>query len=371
MSALRFRLAGIPVRVEPVFFLIMFLIGGIGRPLHITLWFVVLGFVSILFHELAHAAAFRLFGRSPSIVMHAFGGATSAPGAQLSRARDVFVSAVGPLSQIIVLGLPALALRYPIARSLESVTWLIVLTDMAWVNLAWGILNLMPVLPLDGGRIAAGLLGGSRFGMRITHAIGIAVSGAGVVWGLANQQFFLAMFSAMFLATNAAALRAERDAPAAEAIRHGHRSIDAGDSATALRLGDETLATSGVAPPVRVAAAELRAWAFLARGDAAAASEALKALPSGYERSPYLAAATLLAAGDADAGTIVAARAFAAGEGGPPNRMLTAALVHANLVDAVAALLREAGDDGAALAEMAEALRAAGFAEDASRIART
>lgn len=369
MTALRFKLAGVPIRVEPVFFLIMFLIGGIGRPLPITVWFVVLGFVSILFHELAHAAAFRIFGRSPSIVMHAFGGATSAPGAPLSRARDVLVAAVGPLSQILILGLPALALRYPIARGFQSITWLIVLTDMAWINLAWGILNLMPVLPLDGGRIAAGLLGGTRNGMRIAYALGIAVAGAGVAWGLMNQQIFLAMFSAMFIATNVQALRADSDTPVVESIRHGHRSIDAGDTATALRLAQEAVAVPALGAPLRAAANELEAWAHLARGNRDAADGALRAMPAGFERSGYLAAVTLVAAGDPDAAVVVAARAFAS-EGTPPNRLVAATLVGASLIEPVAAVLRGAGDGGAGLAELAEALRAAGYGDDASRIAR-
>lgn len=369
MTAMRFNLAGIPVRVEPVFFLIMFLIGGIGRPLPITVWFVALGFVSILFHELAHAVAFRMFGRAPSIVLHAFGGATSAPGMPLSRARDVLVAAVGPLSQILVLGLPALALRYPIARGFQSVTWLIVLTDMAWVNLAWGILNLMPVLPLDGGRIAAGLLGGTRNGMRIAYLLGIAVAGAGVVWGLMRQEIFLAMFSAMFIATNVQALRADRNTPLVESIRHGHRSIDAGDTATALRLAQEALAVPALSAPLRAAATELAAWAHLARGETAAADEALRAMPAGFERSGYLAAVFRVAAGDPDAAVVIAARAFAS-EGTPPNRLPAAALAHASLIGPVAAALRGAGDDGAGLAEFAEALRAAGYGDDASNIMR-
>ena len=372
MTGLRFRVAGIPVRVEPVFFLVMLFIGGIDRPFVLVVSFIAVGFISILFHELAHAVAFRAFGRSPSIQLHAFGGATGAPGPALSRARDIVVSAAGPISQIVLLGIPALLLRIPVAVHFQSITWYVALSDAAWINLAWGVLNLTPILPLDGGRITAGLLGGRKHGMRITHAIGIVVASAGVAWGLWQQRFFLAMFGAMFAATNVQALRGERDAPHRERIRHGHRSIDASDTAAALVCANEVMAGQGVPAPLRAAAVELAAWAHLARGDGPGAGEALTALPAETERSGFLAGYSLIESGDAEAAVVVLARAFAAGTDGPPNRMLAARLVRDSLINRVADALRSIDDgDGRGLGELAETLRAAGFGDEAARLSRS
>ncbi|HEX9697639.1 MAG TPA: site-2 protease family protein [Actinomycetota bacterium] len=368
MSGLRFRLAGIPVRVEPVFFLIIVLIGGLDRPGILILSFAATAFVSILFHEFAHAVAFRAFGRSPSIVLHAFGGLTGAPGAPLSRTRDIVVSAAGPLSQIIVLGVPALMLRLPIARAFRSINWYIALTDAAWINIGWGVLNLMPVLPLDGGRIAAGLLGGARHGMRVAHGLGVVVASAGAVWGLMNQRIFLAMFGGMFAAINVAGFRDQRRAPHVARIREGHRLIDAGDPASALLPATEVFHAPVAPPGIRVEAAELAAWAHLARDDADAAAGALRLLPQGAERSPYLAAYTALAGGDRDAALIVAARAFASDAGAPPNRLLAARLVRERMVEPLAAILRDAGDEGRGLGELSQALRDAGFGDEAARL---
>lgn len=370
MSGLRFRLAGIPVRVEPVFFLIIVLIGGLDRPGILIASFAGIAFVSILFHELAHAFAFRAFGRSPSIVLHAFGGLTGAPGAPLSRARDIAVSAAGPLSQIILLGIPALMLRLPIARSFRSINWYIALTDAAWINIGWGILNLMPVLPLDGGRIAAGLLGGARHGMRIAHALGVVVATAGAVWGLANQRIFLALFGGMFAAINVAGFRDQRNAPFVARVREGHDLAGRGDASGALQIAREVLAATGVPAAVRTDAAELTAWAHLSRDDHAAAAEALRSLAPGAERSGYLAAYTALTGGDHDAAMIVAARAFAAGDGPPPNRLLAARIARDGLAERLAGILREVADEGRDLAEFAQALTDAGFGEDAARLSR-
>ncbi|HVL89086.1 MAG TPA: site-2 protease family protein [Actinomycetota bacterium] len=369
MSGLRFRLAGIPVRVEPVFFLIIVLIGGLDRPGILILTFAATAFVSILFHEFAHAFAFRAFGRSPSIVLHAFGGLTGAPGAPLSRARDVLVSAVGPLSQIIVLGIPALMLRLPVARAFRSVNWYIALTDAAWINIGWGILNLMPVLPLDGGRIMAGLLGGRRHGLRIAHAIGVVVAAAGAAWGLANQRIFLALFGAMFVAINVAGFRDQRNAPHIARVREGHARLDAGDAAGAAHAARAVLDDPVAAARVRTEAAELAAWAMLSRGEREAAAEVLARLPQGTERSAYLAAFTAIERGDHDAGLVVAARAFAAGDGPPPNHLLAMRLSREGLVERLAAILRGADDEGRALGELEQALREAGLHEEASRVA--
>lgn len=368
MSGLRFRIAGIPVRVEPVFFLIIVLIAGLDRPGILIASFVAVAFVSILFHELAHAFAFRAFGRSPSIVLHAFGGLTGAPGAPLSRARDVIVSAAGPLSQIIVLGIPALMLRLPVARAFRSINWYIALTDAAWINIGWGLLNLMPVLPLDGGRIAAGLLGGRRHGLRIAHGLGAAVASAGAVWGFANQRYFLALFGGMFAAINVAGFRDQRNAPHEARIRDGHRMLDAGDAAGAAAAARSVLDDGGAAARVRAAAAELAAWEALSRGRLDAAGQALDAMPVGIERSGYLSAFTALQRGDEDAALVVSARAFAAGDGPPPNTLLARRLGNAGLLVRLGEILRGLDDEGNGLGELKQALREAGLHDEAARL---
>src|SRR5262245_17621863 len=73
---LHFRVAGVPVRVHPLFWLVTVILGaGGGRfdPVPVGLW-VVAVFISILVHELGHVAAFRYYGVGSHVVLHAFGG---------------------------------------------------------------------------------------------------------------------------------------------------------------------------------------------------------------------------------------------------------------------------------------------------------
>ena len=72
---LRFTVAGIPVRVHPLFWLIALLLGAAGDPLLLPAWVLVI-FVSILIHELGHALAFRRVGQDSRIVLHMAGGLT-------------------------------------------------------------------------------------------------------------------------------------------------------------------------------------------------------------------------------------------------------------------------------------------------------
>src|SRR5512147_2302977 len=72
---LRFSIAGIPVTVHPLFWLIALLLGSSGDLLLIPIWVAVV-FISILIHELGHAFAFRRFGQRSQIILHFAGGLT-------------------------------------------------------------------------------------------------------------------------------------------------------------------------------------------------------------------------------------------------------------------------------------------------------
>src|SRR5574339_379984 len=101
---LRFTLAGIPVSVHPLFWLITLLLGSTGDLLLIPIWIVVI-FVSILVHELGHALAFRRYGQRSRIVLHFAGGLTipepvywgsGYANVGLSPNQQIFISLAGP-----------------------------------------------------------------------------------------------------------------------------------------------------------------------------------------------------------------------------------------------------------------------------------
>jgi len=223
---LQFTLFGIPVQVLPFFFLTALLIGPHDLR-GAALWIPVV-FTGVLAHELGHAAAIRRHGFSPAIQLHGFGGATSwSAHRPLSPASRIFISAAGPAVGITV-GLIALAaarVMSPDDPVLRRLIWYIV-----WVNLGWGVLNLLPVLPLDGGVIVTAVAEGmwGPKGRRIARKVSLAVCAALGVWALSRGWWWSAILAAVLAFANLQALRSEP----MSAVRRPHDPLDRGDDPT-------------------------------------------------------------------------------------------------------------------------------------------
>lgn len=190
---LRFRLFGFPVVIQPFFWILCVLLGlgylqaggtdGVGRFVLMSL--IVLG--SILWHELGHAWARKKSGAPHSeIMLHGFGGVCGGPG-QFTRVQSVFIAAAGPGASLLLGAVVwAAALGSGAAAANEwaqfALFWLL------WVNVGWAILNLLPIYPLDGGQILAGIAGPSRrrgvIWVGLVLAVGIAILGGvyGQIW---------------------------------------------------------------------------------------------------------------------------------------------------------------------------------------------
>ncbi|HMQ28475.1 MAG TPA: hypothetical protein PKA98_20980, partial [Acidimicrobiales bacterium] len=154
--ALRFKLGDVPVRVELAFFIVAALLGAsLGTVMGVAIWVAVV-MVSILVHELGHAVAMRAAGVSSRIVLHGFGGLTIPSAAIASRTRRVVVDLAGPLSGLFLLGVPAVWVARTLPDPSASVE--ILLLSLVWVNVAWSLVNLLPILPLDGGNVTKEVL---------------------------------------------------------------------------------------------------------------------------------------------------------------------------------------------------------------------
>src|SRR5919109_1742559 len=111
---LRFNLAGFPVRVHPLFWLIAVLLGySSGDIVQILVWVAVV-FLSILVHELGHALAFRRYGLSSQIVLHFAGGLTVPESTYwgsrwanvaLGPNQNIFISLAGPVAGFLIAAL--------------------------------------------------------------------------------------------------------------------------------------------------------------------------------------------------------------------------------------------------------------------------
>jgi Zn-dependent protease len=111
--------------------------------------FAVLLYLSVLLHEASHALMAQRYGLPvTSITLHFLGGVTEIDGEPDTPRREFGVSVVGPLTSIGV-GLVFLALHFVVEDGLIGLA----ITALAGANLVVGVLNLVPGLPLDGGRV--------------------------------------------------------------------------------------------------------------------------------------------------------------------------------------------------------------------------
>ncbi len=135
--------------------------------------FVLAGFLSILIHELGHSIVGRWCGAPHTeIELHAFGGFATFPGARFSRGQSIITTFAGPGFQVLA-GVAVLSITR-FAGTPQSML-VIFLSYFIMVSFFWAILNLIPVIPLDGGQIMAAALGERRRGLALTVSIVVAV----------------------------------------------------------------------------------------------------------------------------------------------------------------------------------------------------
>lgn len=139
----------IPITIFPAFWffsaLIAFFLAG-GNILQTVIWVAVI-FVSVLFHEFGHALTARLFGRKPRIELVAMGGLTYHDGEKLPFWKQFLITLDGPLFGFIIV-IVTFFLRDVVSGYGQQL-----LTQIFYVNLIWTVVNLLPIMPLDGGQL--------------------------------------------------------------------------------------------------------------------------------------------------------------------------------------------------------------------------
>jgi Zn-dependent protease len=162
------------------------------------LWAPVL-FVSILVHELAHAAAIGAFGFGPSvIILGGIGGATFNQ-RQAKPWQDMLISAAGPASSLLlaiaITRLPPM--RDPFFRAF--------LPLLARANFVWGLFNLLPVGPLDGASMLRNFLRlflPERVAFVISVWASMAIGVAVALLGLWARQYFLTLLMVWYISSS-------------------------------------------------------------------------------------------------------------------------------------------------------------------------
>jgi Zn-dependent protease len=312
---LRFRLGSIPVEVQLSHLAFSALLGygqvrGRGDVVGQVLAWMVIIFVSVLVHELGHALAAKSFGYRPSIQLAALGGNTTAnaPG-PIPWGKDLVFTLAGPAFGL-GLGVIALVLKLLLGGMSRSSDWF--LTTLAVANGFWAIFNLLPVIPLDGGRIARLVLGRifGRPGVLVAHVLGLAICGVAILfsvrYGWIITALFFGLFAMRIVAEVAAHLRGEDEAPAAtdhpsEALlQQAHEAYRTGQLDSARRVALELLEAESPQPVV-ARAHHLLGWISLKEGLGRAALDHFSQVQRFPVENHALAAAFSLLGDDARA----------------------------------------------------------------------
>ncbi|MCU1432182.1 MAG: rip3 [Actinotalea sp.] len=252
--------------------------------------FAVLLYLSVLLHEVAHALMAQRYGLGVrSISLHFLGGATEIDSETRTPGQEFKVAVVGPLTSIAV-GLLAWALLLVTPDGLLTLA----VEGLAGANLIVGVLNLVPGLPLDGGRVLRALVWKltnnmhhgtivAAWGGRVAAVLVVCwplIARAGFGYSPDIYDYLMAVIIASFLWTGATAsmvsarvrrrlplLKARplarrvvavpNELPITEAVR---RAQEAGAGAIVIHAGDDRL--SGVVNESALLATpeERRAW---------------------------------------------------------------------------------------------------------------
>ncbi len=200
-------IGGTTIRVDFSFFILVGLwVGTAYNPKlgieYALLWVPVL-FISVLIHELAHAATIASFGYGASeIVLGGIGGVTM----NQRKARpwhDTLISLAGPLSSFAL----AFAFgRLEYAEFVGTDKMLVHLVPMLTrMNVLWGFFNLLPVSPLDGGHALRNFLRiflSEKTAFLIAVWVAILVGIVVVILGLKTGLYFVAVLIGWYAYTN-------------------------------------------------------------------------------------------------------------------------------------------------------------------------
>lgn len=256
-----FVLFGIPVTVSIWHFVwMLFIFAGLfSSSPALGAGAILIGFVSTLMHEFGHALVSLAFGLRPSVALIGMGGLCYHLPPQKPW-HNLLIVAAGPAMNFLLAGGFLLLAgmgdeRLALGGDDLLGQWL---TIGMWINVVWGIYNLLPIWPLDGGNLLRTLLHylvkNERRADRATFAIGTAAAGLAAVWMLSRGSTFAFFFLAMAAVQNFQLFAANRDLRATKPrdnpqipklIVAARDAYQRGDFPTCIRLCHQARSESG------------------------------------------------------------------------------------------------------------------------------
>lgn len=236
----------IPIAIHSTFWLFAALIGFLNSQSFIgTLIWVIIIFVSVLFHEFGHALTAFAFKQNPHIELIALGGVTYHEAKGLNFWKQFFIVLNGPLFGMLLFVIASALLQIP---SLQKNPFGPILALTRLVNLFWTIMNLLPIMPLDGGQLLRIIcerifgLKGFKYSIIVSIAVAVAISLACFLY----QQFFLGAFLFFLAFQGYDTLRrtrnlneSDRDDKVRDLIAHAERLLQNGQKEEASAVCEE------------------------------------------------------------------------------------------------------------------------------------
>ncbi len=179
---------GIPVRLHFSLLILMVVLtvhyGWMGLPIGVLL------FSSIALHELGHSVVAQRFGIPiAGINLHLLGGTAVMTETPRSPRVEILIALAGPaVSLVLAIGFGAAAAVFGGFAGVVQPSWTGILGIASAVNLVMAVFNLIPALPMDGGRVLRaalatrlGHLRATRISARVARGIAVAMMLGGVL----------------------------------------------------------------------------------------------------------------------------------------------------------------------------------------------
>ncbi len=177
-------------RVHPTFWLVTGVLGyfflesmkGGATAAGLAVW-VVCMLLSVLFHELGHALMGMLFGRKSHIVLYWLGGLCIGDFAYARRWQRIAIALAGPGAGFVLYGLvyyfKSRLLPYLDPTGGNRLLRITAVEMLLLINLWMNLINLIPILPMDGGQALRELLTGfmPRLGLYLVHGLSVLLAG--------------------------------------------------------------------------------------------------------------------------------------------------------------------------------------------------
>ena len=184
-------------------------------------------FVSIMVHEFGHALSGRtLSAQRPKVVLYYMGGLCIPDREDRSPWSKIVTLLMGPGAGFLLGGAVAAVgaamfgfievgpFQYYIhpAPRWNNPILVQIYRELLFINLFWGLFNLLPIFPLDGGQIAGTLLTmkNRREGARWGYMVSIGVAGLLAAYLYSKQETYTALLLLMFALMNFQLLQASK-----------------------------------------------------------------------------------------------------------------------------------------------------------------